>query len=552
MEKDVAFLEEKVRCVIEPMINGVFKDNPEDPVKYMIRYLNHYIGISNETSTEKEELIKLRKEMAKYKGNGNEEDKEAIAQSEDEENDKEDQDQFDKEIEEKTKKGPHEKFSAQRISVCSEVVGEYNKKADYVPKVIPKTDEQKEKIKNKMLQNFMFSNLDEAELQTVLDAFEEKKVTTGETVIKEGDKGDVVYLVETGELTCTKKQNGKEVELKTYVPGESFGELALLYNAPRAATIVAKTDAILWSLDRECFNSIVKGAAIKKRERYESVLKTVEILQTIDAYELSQICDALKVEKVKEGTKIITQNEEGNKFYILEEGEAYATKEIEGKECILDVKLTLNNDKVINIELQVYKQTYWINRSLLYWARTYDNLKSGQDYSMLLPAYHIGILDFTLFENHPKFMAQYQILDVEDGYLYSDKLCIKVLDLTQLEKAKQEPETNKKLLKWASIFKAETLEELEQLARGEEVFENMVVTMKKLSEDEKIRMQCEAREDYERSLLTEYNAGKSEGIEQGIASERRNTEKERQRAEKESQRAEALAAEVERLRALLK
>ena len=83
MEKDVAFLEEKVRCVIEPMINGVFKDNPEDPVKYMIRYLNHYIGISNETSTEKEELIKLRKEMAKYKGNGNEEDKEAIVQSED-------------------------------------------------------------------------------------------------------------------------------------------------------------------------------------------------------------------------------------------------------------------------------------------------------------------------------------------------------------------------------------------------------------------------------------------------------------------------------------
>ena len=228
-------------------------------------------------------------------------------------------------------------------------------------------------------------------------------------------------------------------------------------------------------------------------------------------------------------------------------------KEIAGKECILDVKLTLNHDKVINIELQVYKQTYWINRSLLYWARTYDNLKSGQDYSMLLPAYHIGILDFTLFENHPKFMAQYQILDVEDGYLYSDKLCIKVLDLTQLEKAKQEPETNKKLLKWASIFKAETLEELEQLASGEEVFENMVVTMKKLSEDEKIRMQCEAREDYERSLLTEYNAGKSEGIEQGlqqgiqqgIASERGNTEKERQRAD-------ALAAEVERLRALLK
>ena len=88
-----------------------------------------------------------------------------------------------------------------------------------------------------------------------------------------------------------------------------------------------------------------------------------------------------------------------------------------------------------------------------------------------------------------------------------------MLDLTQIEIAGSQPETDKKLLKWASIFKAETLEELEQLASGEEVLENMVVTMKKLSEDEKIRMQCEAREDYERCLLSEYSAGKREGTE---------------------------------------
>jgi len=229
-------------------------------------------------------------------------------------------------------------------------------------------------------------------------------------------------------------------------------------------------------------------------------------------------------------------------------------KEIEGKDCILDVKIKLNDARIINIELQVYKQTYWTNRSLLYWARAYDSIKSGQDYGMLFPTYHIGILDFTLFEEHPKFMAKYQILDAEDGFLYSDKLCIKVFDLTQLEKAKDQSKTDKKILKWAGIFKAETLEELEQLARGEEVFENMVVTMKKLSEDEKIRMQCEAREDYERCLLTEYNAGKREGIEL----ERENTEKERQRADDAVQRANdavkraaELEAEVKRLQELL-
>jgi len=79
----------------------------------------------------------------------------------------------------------------------------------------------------------------------------------------------------------------------------------------------------------------------KKREKYENFLKSVDLLQTIDPYELSQISDALQVRKVNAGQNIIKQNETGDKFYILEEGEAYAEKVFnEGEETkrVLDYK----------------------------------------------------------------------------------------------------------------------------------------------------------------------------------------------------------------------
>lgn len=78
----------------------------------------------------------------------------------------------------------------------------------------------------------------------------------------------MLYLVDKGELDCyrkMKKTDEEDTYLKTYKPGEAFGELALLYNAPRAATIKAKVDSVCFSLDRECFNNIVKEGSLKRR-----------------------------------------------------------------------------------------------------------------------------------------------------------------------------------------------------------------------------------------------------------------------------------------------
>jgi cAMP-dependent protein kinase regulator len=88
----------------------------------------------------------------------------------------------------------------------------------------------------------MFMSLDEKDMKVVIDAMDEKIFKQGETVIQEGEPGDVLYIVETGTLSCYKLIDGAQKHLKNFEKGDVFGELALLYNAPRAATCKAETE----------------------------------------------------------------------------------------------------------------------------------------------------------------------------------------------------------------------------------------------------------------------------------------------------------------------
>lgn len=98
----------------------------------------------------------------------------------------------------------------------------------------------------------------------------------------------------SGEYDCSKIINGENTYLKTYKVGEAFGELALMYNAPRAATIICKEQGVLYKLDRQTFRNIAQEAAINKRNYYRKILSSVDILTEMDIYEKDQICDALK------------------------------------------------------------------------------------------------------------------------------------------------------------------------------------------------------------------------------------------------------------------
>lgn len=329
-EEKKKYIVEQLNPMLEEMVAECIRRMPQDPVPFMLEWLEQKkvsdedkMLSQEEKQRLKEENEKLQESMLKVKSEMQEAAK-LVTEKEDPEEEEEEEDDADDEP-------PPDFFKEQsstkaRASVSAEAYGEWNTKKAFVAPVITKTDEQKDRLRAVLGKSFLFSSLEEQDMTIVVGAMKEEAVSTGQRVINQGESGDFLFVIEKGILDCIITIDGVDKVVKTCEPGDHVGELALLYNAPRAATVEAKESCILWQLDRDTFNNIVKEAAQKKRQRYDTFLAKVPLLASMDAYERSQLADALKSESVADGTEICRQGDVGNKFYIIEEGEAVASK----------------------------------------------------------------------------------------------------------------------------------------------------------------------------------------------------------------------------------
>ena len=310
------YIDTVMNPVMEELIQEALTHQPKDLLSFSIDWIRARIGEDLSVS-EKDELKHLRGEVARLQAAKS-------TESGSEQSYESDEDDYVDDL-----PVPSSTNAKPRSSVSEEAYGLYNKQEDFEPRVIEKTPEQVEQITERLSRSFMFSSLDDKERQIVINAFEERRVAVGDTVIQQGEDGAELFLVDQGELACYKvfKEAEGEKYLKDYLAGDAFGELALLYNAPRAATIRAKTEALLWVLDRGTFKNIVKDSARIKREKYEDFLSKVDLLEDMDAYERSQIADAFSSPVTfNDGDFVLREGENGDTFYFVTEGEAIATK----------------------------------------------------------------------------------------------------------------------------------------------------------------------------------------------------------------------------------
>jgi cAMP-dependent protein kinase regulator len=325
---------EQLNPILEEVVAETISKTPEDPVRFMLELMEKRKATKEDSTLSSEDMLRLQKEneqLAKAVSGVREEAaargvklatvdiSESKVEEDPESSDGEPPDGF---FDDKPKS------TQARQSVSAEAYGEWNTVKTFVPPTIAKTDEQKTRLKEVLSKSFLFSGLGEEDFTVVIGAMKEVIAKTGDRLIAKGDSGDFLFVVETGALNCIiAGPDGKDKIVKTCVSGDVFGELALLYNCPRAANVDASEACVLWQLDRDTFNAIVKAAAQKKRNRYESFLAGVPLLSNMDAYERALLCDALKLKVFNDGAAIVTQGEPGTFFYLLEAGNAVAMKD---------------------------------------------------------------------------------------------------------------------------------------------------------------------------------------------------------------------------------
>merc|ERR1712135_4309 len=189
---------------------------------------------------------------------------------------------------------------------------------NYVKKVVPKDYKTMEALAKAIAKNVLFSHLDENERSDIFDAMFPVNVSSGDIIIQQGDEGDNFYVIDQGEVEFY--VDGNLVAMNG--DGGSFGELALIYGTPRAATVKAKTDVKLWGLDRDSYRRIIMGSTISKRKMYEEFLSKVSILETLEKWERFTVADALEPCTFEDGKAIVKQGEPGDDFFIIVEGRA--------------------------------------------------------------------------------------------------------------------------------------------------------------------------------------------------------------------------------------
>ncbi|KAM5173107.1 cAMP-dependent protein kinase type II-beta regulatory subunit [Mantella aurantiaca] len=221
---------------------------------------------------------------------------------------------------------------SRRASVCAEAFNPDEEDDDTEKWIInPKTDDQRQRLQEACRDILLFKCLDQEQMSQVLDAMFEKQVQCGDHLIDQGDDGDNFYVIDRGTYDIYVKIDGVAKCVGGYDNRGSFGELALMYNTPRAATIIATSVGAIWCMDRATFRRIIVKNNAKKRRMYENFIESLPFLKSLELSERLKVVDVIGTKHYSDEEQIIAQGDGADSFFIVESGEVRITMKSKSK-----------------------------------------------------------------------------------------------------------------------------------------------------------------------------------------------------------------------------
>ncbi|EDO38399.1 predicted protein [Nematostella vectensis] len=229
--------------------------------------------------------------------------------------------------ERKKKLRPSKKEKRQAVSGESSTKAQEESRTGKELERFPKDFRSKQLIKDAIFENDFLKNLEAAQVREIVDCMYSNTFQRNDVIIQEGDAGNALYAIADGRLQVTRENK----VLGEMVAGMVFGELAILYNCRRTATVTAMEPTKLWKIDRRVFQIIMMRTGMIRQAEHMAFLKSVPLLKELPNAELSKLADVLEVDFYHAGDYIIRENERGDTFYIITKGSARVTQRIEGQ-----------------------------------------------------------------------------------------------------------------------------------------------------------------------------------------------------------------------------
>ncbi|XP_048220129.1 cGMP-dependent protein kinase 2 isoform X2 [Perognathus longimembris pacificus] len=190
---------------------------------------------------------------------------------------------------------------------------------------VRKDSSEKKLITDALNKNQFLKRLDPQQIKDMVECMYGRNYQQGSYIIKQGEPGNHIFVLAEGRLEVFQGE-----KLLSSIPmWTTFGELAILYNCTRTASVKAITNVKTWALDREVFQNIMRRTAQARDEQYRNFLRSVSLLKNLPEDKLTKIIDCLEVEYYDKGDYIIREGEEGSTFFILAKGKVKVTQSTE-------------------------------------------------------------------------------------------------------------------------------------------------------------------------------------------------------------------------------